>query len=136
MKAGVDQMKSACLRDPNEGAVIDVAAQMPLGEESDLIPGGSLPAKSVYGRMHLGEEVCCRDGVSVLDGSSFTQEDIGSVEVGARERFCDGIARVDVIGLDPYAEGAKTFSSPLVGGAVFLPVPGVSRRFAGVGGVT
>ena len=44
LEAGVDQMKSACLRDPNERAVIDVAAQMPLGKESDLIPGGALPA--------------------------------------------------------------------------------------------
>ena len=89
-----------------------MTTQLPLGGEGDLVPGGALPAELVHERLHLGEEGRCRGGVPVLDGPSFAQEGVGSVEMGAWESFCNGLTRVDVVGLDPKAERGKVFCDP------------------------
>jgi len=55
--------------------------------------------------------------------------------MGTREGYRNGLARINIVGLDAEALGREAVCSSLGGGTVFLPVPGVSRGFTGVGGV-
>ena len=124
------------MRDTNEGAVVDVTADLPLGNESDLIPGGALPLELIHDRVGLVQESNSRDGVSVLDGSSFAEGGVRGVEVRAREGFHDGFAGVDVVRFDQQTVEGEAVCESLGGCAVFRKVPGVTGRLAGVGGVT
>ena len=120
------------MRDTDEGAVVDVTAYLPLGDEGDLIPGGAFPAELVDDRLDFGQEGGGRDGVSVLDGTAFAEEDILGVEVGSREGVSGGFAGVNIVCFYQQAMEREAFSHALRRGAVFFPVHGEASGFPGI----